>query len=110
MSARKGPGRPQRSRRPYRMSGFHAMVAATSHAGLSALDGRSSAARAIRQWQAQVSADLGDDLSAQERTLLDVAAVDMAVLAVADSWLKTNAAAVVNRRRKAFVPLVAERL
>jgi hypothetical protein len=101
--------RPKR-RRAYRVSGFHALVAATSRAGLSALDGRSSTARAIRLWQAQVAADLGDDLSAQERTLLDVAAVDMALLAVADAWLKDNAGAIVNRRRRAFVPLVAERL
>jgi hypothetical protein len=55
--------------RAYRVSGFHALVAATSRAGLSALDGRSSTARAIRLWQAQIASDLGDELSSQERTL-----------------------------------------
>ncbi len=105
------PGRKvQKARRAYRVSGFHALVAAVSRDGLSALDGRSSEARAIRLWKAQVTADLGDDLSCQEKTLLDVAAVDMTLLAVADSWLKENAGQVVNRRRRTFVPLVAERL
>jgi hypothetical protein len=103
------PSRPK-ARRQYRVSGFHALVAAVQRDGLSALDGRSSEARAIRLWKAQVSADLGDDLSAQELTLLDVAAVDMALLSVADAWLKENAGHVVNRRKKTFVPLVAERL
>jgi hypothetical protein len=100
----------QMARRAYRKSGFHALVRATSRAGLSALDGRSSAARAIKLWKAQVSADLGDNLSAQERTLLDVAAVDMVLLAVADAWLRENAAKVVNKRRRAFVSLVEQRL
>jgi hypothetical protein len=61
-------------------------------------------------WQAQIASDLGDELSAQERTLLGVAAVDMALLAVADAWLKENGGAIVNRRRRTFVPLVGERL
>jgi hypothetical protein len=96
--------------RPYRKSGFHALVRATTRAGLSALDGRSSTARAIKLWKAQMAADLGDGLSSQERTILDVAAVDMALLAVADAWLKENAGRVVNKRRRAFVPLVEQRL
>ena len=100
----------QKAARAYRISGFHSQEKALSHAGLSALDGRSAQARALKVWKAQVAGDLGDDLSAQERTLLDVAAVDMALLAVADSWLRENAAQVVNRRRRTFVPLVAERL
>jgi hypothetical protein len=86
------------------------MSTALSRRGLSALDGRSAGARALKVWKAQVAADLGDDLSAQERTLLDVAAVDMALLAVADSWLRENAVRIVNRRKRTLVPLVAERL
>lgn len=96
--------------RPYRKSGFHALVKAASRAGLSAPDGRSTQARALKVWKAQVAADLGDDLSAQQRTLLDVAAVDMALLSVADAWLKEHAGEVVNKRKRTFVPLVLERL
>jgi hypothetical protein len=110
VTSRTAPESRPRRRRAYRKSGFHALVAATSRNGLSALAGRSSAARAIKLWQAQIAADLGEDLSAQQRTLLDVAAVDMALLAIADAWLKENADALIDRRRRTFVPLVAERL
>ncbi len=103
-------GSRSRRRRAYRKSGFHAMAASLSRDGLSALDGRSTQARAIKVWKAQVSADLGDDLSAQELTLLEVAAVDMALLTVADTWLRENAAGVINKRKRTFVPLVKERL
>ena len=86
------------------------MQRALTRGGLSALDGRSAAARSLKTWKAQVSADLGNDLSAQEQTLLHVAAMDIALLIVADAWLRENAESVVNRRRKTFVPLVRERL
>jgi len=103
-------GSKPKRRRAYRKSGFHAMAASLSRDGLSALDRRSTQARAIKVWKAQVSADLGDDLSAQELTLLEVAAVDMALLTVADTWLRENAAGVINKRKRTFVPLVRERL
>ena len=97
-------------RRPYRKSGFHSSATALSTRGLSALDGRSAEARSLRDWKAQIAADLGDDLSGQELTLLDAAALDMALLALADAWLQENAAVVINKRKRCFVPLVAERL
>jgi hypothetical protein len=76
------------------------MAAALSRDGLSALDGRSTQTRGIKAWQAQVSADRGGDLSAQELTLLEVAAVNMALLAVADTCLRENAAGVINKRKR----------
>jgi hypothetical protein len=99
----------QERARPYRKSGFHGLERALTKGGLSALDGRSAAARAVGRWKAAVEADLGD-LSTAERTLLDAAAGDVALLAVADSWLREHAETVINRRRKTFAPLVAERL
>jgi hypothetical protein len=57
-----------------------------------------------------LAADLGDDLSTAQATLLEVAAQDVALLAMADSWLREHADAVINRGRKTFVPPVAERL
>jgi hypothetical protein len=104
--------RHRKGRRAYRMTGFHAQVKALSRRGLSALDGRSALARAVRDWRAAVMVDLGGeaDLSQAERTLLDVAAQDVVLLAVADGWLRENAAGVVNRRKRAFVPLVEQRL
>jgi hypothetical protein len=96
--------------RAYRVSGFHGMQAALTKRGLSALDGRSASARHVARWKADVTADLGGDLSTAKKTLIEVAAMDVALLAVADSWLRENAASVLNKRKRTFVPLVAERL
>lgn len=65
----------------------------------------------MQDWRAGVVSDLAarPELSQPERTLLDVSAVDMALLAVADAWLRENADKVVNKRRRPFVPLVERR-
>jgi hypothetical protein len=47
-------------------------------------------ALALAKWKVDVSSNLGDDLSTAERTLLEVAAGDMALLATADAWLREN--------------------
>ena len=97
--------RPERKRpRGYRVSGFPAMKVALSRRGLSALDGRSAAARAVSRWRSATLSDLGDDLSTAQTTLLEIAAQDVALLAVADGWLRANAEAVINRRKKAGRP------
>lgn len=108
----KPTAKPSKRPRPYRKSGLHAAKAALSKRGLSALDGRSAIARAVRAWWAAVASDLGGEaeLSQQQRTLLDVAAQDVVLLQVADSWLQEHAGSVVNKRRRAFVPLVEQRL
>lgn len=108
----KPAAKPSKRPRPYRKSGVFAAKAALSKRGLSALDGRSAIARAVRAWQQAVAADLGGEamLSQQQRTLLDVAAQDVVLLQVADSWLREHSGAVINKRRRAFVPLVEQRL
>ena len=106
----KPAGSRPKARRAYLKHGLHGAQRALSKRGISALDGRSVEARALKLWKAQVAADLGDDLSAQQRTILDVAAVDMALLSVADAWLRENAEKIVNRRRRALVALVEQRL
>ncbi|MBI3932396.1 MAG: hypothetical protein HY317_03195 [Acidobacteria bacterium] len=103
---------PRKTRRGYVQSGFHRTKAALSNRGISALDGRSALARAVRDWRAAVASDLGGEegLSQAQRTVLDVAAQDVVLLTVADSWLRENAEAVINRRYRRFVPLVEQRL
>jgi hypothetical protein len=102
----------RKSRRAYRKSGFHGTSTALSRSGLSALDGRSALARSVRDWKAAVAEDLGGEavLSQAQRTLLEAAAVDVVLLNVADTWLRENASSVVNKRKRAFVPLVEQRL
>ena len=103
---------PQKRPRKYQKHGLHGAQRALSKRGISALDGRSAIARAVRDWRAAVASDLGGDelLSQQQRTLLDVAAQDVVLLTVADGWLRENAEKIVNRRRRALVPLVEQRL
>jgi hypothetical protein len=112
MTHMKPSGSPLKRRRAYRKSGFHTTKAALSRRGISALDGRSAIARAVKDWRAAVAVDLGGEavLSRAELTLLDIAAQDIVLLSVADSWLRENAAGIINRRRRAFVPLVEQRL
>lgn len=52
------------------------MERALSRGGLSALDGRSAAARAVARWKADVEADLAGDLTTAKQTLLEAAAGD----------------------------------
>lgn len=108
----KPAGSTAKARRGYRKSGIHSAEKALSRRGLSALDGPSAIARAVRDWRTAVAGDLGgpEVLSQAQRTLLNVAAQDVVLLSVADSWLRENAHGIINRCRRAFVPLVEQRL
>jgi hypothetical protein len=103
---------PRKRPRQYGKHGLHRAVTALSRRGLSALDGRSALARGVRDWRLAVATDLGGEveMSQAERTLLDVAAQDVVLLTVADSWLREHAESIVNKRKRAFVPLVEQRL
>ena len=59
----KPPASRSKRHRAYRKTGFHGIETARSKGGLSALDGRSALARAVRDWRAAVAADLGGSLS-----------------------------------------------
>ena len=102
----------QKGRRPYAKSGVHAAKAALSRKGLAAIDGRSALARTVRDWRAEVEADLGGEetLSRAQRTLLDLAAQDLVLFCLADAWLRQNSNALINRKRRAFAPLVEQQL
>lgn len=106
----KPTGTQQKRPRKRQMSGFHVMKAALSRQGLGALDGRSAAARGVSRWKAEVLADLGGDLSTAQLTLLEAAASDLCLLAVADGYLRELGAEVVSKRKRQFVPLVEQRL
>lgn len=101
-----------KARRPYRKSGYHATKAALSKRGLSALDGRSALARTVRDWRADVASDLGGEetLSRAQRTLLDLASQDVVLVSLADAWMRENSNALINRKRRAFAPLVEQQL
>ena len=79
--------------------------------GLSALDGRSKAARAVKAWRDAVAGDLGgpDALSTAQTTLLEVAARDVALILIADTWIAEIGPRILNRRTGRFRPIVEQR-
>jgi hypothetical protein len=112
MTAPKPAGSQRKSPRTYTSTGLYTAERRMSEKGLSALDGRSAIARAVRGWRAEVAQDLGgrDALSQAKRTLLDVAAQDVVLLSITDTWLRENPGLVVNKRKRSLAPIVLERL
>lgn len=99
-----------RKPRAYVRSNFHKVRNAVRREGIPALDGRSSESRDLRKWRGELVAALGGDPSPQEKALVELVVRDLAVLSVADRFLQENAHALINKRRKSFIPLVSERL
>jgi hypothetical protein len=99
-----------KTRRRYHRHGFHALSKAV---GSGSLDGRSALARALASWRGEIEAALGgpDQLSPQEATLLQLAAGDAALVALADAEIARLGDRVIAGRGAArrFVALVADR-
>lgn len=90
--------------------GLNAVMVRVKLRGMDAIDQRTVAARALLQWRKQVIADLGglESLSATKLALIDAACRTRALLDHADSFIMAERS-VINRKRKAFIPLVAQR-
>ena len=103
--------RPKRPRQ-YQKSGVFRVKRALKERGIRALDGRSTAARAIKLWRHDVEVDLGGTsaLSRQQATLLDMASAAVFLLAQIDSWIGARPETIVNCRRKSVAPVVRERI
>jgi hypothetical protein len=105
-------GSPQKRPRAYVKSGVFRVKRALKERGIRALDGRSTAARAIAEWRRDVEADLGgsEALSRQQQTLLDMAAAAVFLLGQIDAWVAARPELIVNGRRKSVAPVVRERI
>src|SRR2546422_6818277 len=90
--------------------GLHSAKAALSEWGQRAIDGRSALGRALAEWRQQIVTDLGgaDALSAQQHSVLDVIVRTKLLLDGVDAWILEHGA-LVNRRKKALLPIVRER-
>jgi hypothetical protein len=75
---------------------------------MAAVDGRTTAMRAVAAWKAAIVRDLGGDPSAQELTLIDAATKTMLYLNHVDSWLMEQPS-LVNKRKRAMLPVLRER-
>jgi hypothetical protein len=89
--------------------GLKALMGHVNARGMQAIDRRSVAYRAMKEWQAEMLAALGADvISPQRRTLLDLAARTKLFLDHADAYLLALPT-LINRRRKVFIALVEQR-
>jgi len=80
------------SKREYRQHGLYGAKTALKEYGSRALDRRTSAARAVAAWKDAVAESMGGDLSAQQETVLELAALDVYLVRSIDVWLMSELA------------------
>lgn len=78
--------------------------------GMGAIDKRMAAGRDLLQWKNDLLAALGgsENVTPQKMALVDLACRTKALLDHADAYLLTQRS-IINRRKKAFLPIVAQR-
>lgn len=100
-----------KAKREYRRHGVTPVKRAVYARGIEALDGRLKAVRDLREWIEELTADLGgpEAVSVQQRTLIELAARDKAVLDHLDAWLLEQRREPIDKKRKRLWPIVRER-
>jgi hypothetical protein len=104
-------GKGKKTRGKYTMHGLHALKGAVRTLGKRGLhlDRRFAVTRALEGWEAAVAADLGGDLSTQQKALLRLAATTKMQLDSIDTFLAQQRS-LVNQKKRAVLPVVRERL
>ncbi|SRR5258706_12422494 len=89
--------------------GLATLKAGVSRLGSRAIDGRCRVGRALTQWRRELIADLGgeENISAQQRTLVDLASTSKLLLGSIDAWLLTQPT--LFTRNKTLLPVIRER-
>jgi hypothetical protein len=73
-----------------------------------ALDRRSTVAKAMQRWRNELVRDLGGELSAQQRAVVELALKTKLMLDSIDAWLLVQPS-LINKRKRALLPVVRER-
>jgi hypothetical protein len=78
--------------------------------GLDGIDQRTTAARNLLEWRAQLVADLGGEanLTAQKSAMVEMACRTRALLDHADGWILAQPS-IINKRHKRLLPIIAQR-
>jgi hypothetical protein len=76
--------------------------------GTRRLDGRSALAVAVRRWKADVTADLGGNLSRAQETILAAAAQSWVILSSLDDYIARQPSLVTKKRQ--VLPVVLQRM
>lgn len=98
----------QNGRREYRKHGLTVLKRAVNSLGNRAIDKRTATGRALAKWRQDLIQDLGGDVSTQQSTIVDLAVKSKLLLDSIDVWLLTQES-LVNKRKKALIPVVKER-
>jgi hypothetical protein len=90
--------------------GLTTMKKALHQLGDRAIDGRTSVGKALGEWRAELVQDLGgrQNVSTQKAAIIDLAVKTKLLLDSIDAWLLTQPS-LVNKRRRALLPVVRER-
>jgi len=94
--------------RPYHKHGLTTLRRTVEAIGGRMLDGRTTLAKQLGVWRADLIRDLGGDVSTQQAAIIDLAVKTKLLLDSIDAWLLTQPT-LVNKRKKALLPVVRER-
>jgi hypothetical protein len=102
-----GASKAEKQRR-YR-HGLATLKAGVSKLGSRAIDGRYRVARALTQWRRELINDLGgeDNISTQQRTVIELAAASKLLIGSIDAWLLSQPTLLT--RDKTLLPVIRER-
>jgi len=102
--------RDRRRSRPYRKHGLDRLKTAVRLLGARTLDRRTAVGKALAQWRSDLVADLGgaETVSTQKAAVIDLALKTKLLLDSIDAWLLRQPS-LVDRRRRAVLPVVRER-
>jgi hypothetical protein len=94
--------------RPYHQHGLTTLRRTVEALGGRLLDGRTTLARQLAGFKADLERDLGGDVSTQQAAVIDLAVRTKLLLDSIDAWLLVQPS-LVNARKRALLPVVRER-
>jgi hypothetical protein len=100
-------GTPRENRRRL-THGFNRMKRALALQSNKQIDGRTIAGKTLVKWRADLTADLGGDITTAQSQMIDLAVRSKLLLDSIDNWLLTQPT-LVNRRKKSVLPVVIQR-
>ena len=101
-------GRKRTRIRPYHRHGLTTLRRTVEALGGRLLDGRTTLAKQLAAWRADLVRDLGSDVSTQQAAVVDLAVRTKMLLDSIDAWLLVQPS-LVNARKRALIPVVKER-
>src|SRR5262252_667555 len=96
--------------RTYAKHGLNTLKRAAKELGERIIDGRTTVGKTLRQWRADLIADLGGPhaVSTQQLAIVDLAVKTKLLIDSIDAWLFSQPT-LVNARRRTLLPVVLQR-